>query len=404
MIRNGGNVEQEMVAESEALELNEDSIDRVLVARLIESPQADYPQAPVHYLLGCYQRALDMSASKTPGAQKAARALQTAAQNHIWLCLADDVIPQPPAATERGALQLFDALWASVPHTPTQDPSAGCVAMPPGFLDQAARECAGELAAQLPPVLGELADRARRTRVLDDTTALTTCWYRLVETKALAGVIAAQLHVAQKGIDGRAFESLSPLAALFAISAVPDPLRTVAAPTDMADDVGPLVRASEQHVSGLQQLLAPKTLLGKDARGATLAWLRSMLASDRERCKHVMDVRRALSDGCVLNTASVLLHLSAPFLDFYSGKACQFIDARCTFFPPVPLIPLFARLRSLVSGGPQTTALGSVQLRCCGGGRPLRGRGAACSLQPRSQGLVRGGGQRSKRESRAFYH
>lgn len=31
-------------------------MDRVIVSRLIESPPEQYPQAPFHYLLGCYAR------------------------------------------------------------------------------------------------------------------------------------------------------------------------------------------------------------------------------------------------------------------------------------------------------------------------------------------------------------
>ena len=35
--------------------LSRDEIDRVLMARLLDPP-ADYPQWPLHYLLGCYAR------------------------------------------------------------------------------------------------------------------------------------------------------------------------------------------------------------------------------------------------------------------------------------------------------------------------------------------------------------
>lgn len=38
-----------------ALLLSRDEIDRVLMARLLDPP-ADYPQWPLHYLLGCYAR------------------------------------------------------------------------------------------------------------------------------------------------------------------------------------------------------------------------------------------------------------------------------------------------------------------------------------------------------------
>ena len=35
--------------------LSRDEIDRVLMARLLDPP-VDYPQWPLHYLLGCYAR------------------------------------------------------------------------------------------------------------------------------------------------------------------------------------------------------------------------------------------------------------------------------------------------------------------------------------------------------------
>ena len=38
--------------------------------------------------------------------------------------------------------------------------------------------------------------------------------------------------------------------------------------------------------------------------------------------------QRATSDGFAFNLSRVMLHLCAPFLDFYSGKARQFIDLK----------------------------------------------------------------------------
>ncbi|GFH06625.1 U-box domain-containing protein, partial [Haematococcus lacustris] len=39
-------------------------LDRVVVARLIESPPEDYPQSPLQYLLGCYSRAIEEARTK----------------------------------------------------------------------------------------------------------------------------------------------------------------------------------------------------------------------------------------------------------------------------------------------------------------------------------------------------
>lgn len=44
--------------------LKKDHIDRVVVARLIESPPASYPLSPLNYLMSCYARCLDEQRSK----------------------------------------------------------------------------------------------------------------------------------------------------------------------------------------------------------------------------------------------------------------------------------------------------------------------------------------------------
>ena len=36
--------------------LNKDTIDRAIMARLLDAPE-QYPQWPLHYLIGCYRRA-----------------------------------------------------------------------------------------------------------------------------------------------------------------------------------------------------------------------------------------------------------------------------------------------------------------------------------------------------------
>lgn len=55
--------------------LNQEGLDRALVARIIEHPPADHPQPPFHYLLSCYARAsqeLRALSVKAPGSHKEA--------------------------------------------------------------------------------------------------------------------------------------------------------------------------------------------------------------------------------------------------------------------------------------------------------------------------------------------
>lgn len=47
---------QELQAENQPLTLTRDTLDRMLMARLLDPPE-EYPQWPLQYLLGCYARA-----------------------------------------------------------------------------------------------------------------------------------------------------------------------------------------------------------------------------------------------------------------------------------------------------------------------------------------------------------
>lgn len=44
--------------------MDSELLDRIIVARLIESPPTGYPQAPLHYLLGCYARSSEEQRSR----------------------------------------------------------------------------------------------------------------------------------------------------------------------------------------------------------------------------------------------------------------------------------------------------------------------------------------------------
>ncbi|GFR50779.1 hypothetical protein Agub_g13044, partial [Astrephomene gubernaculifera] len=87
-------------------------MDRVLVARLIESPPANYPQPPIHYLLGCYERSSEEL--RKAGANERVKAAVAAARdlilNYTGLALFAGMLPQPPSLETRGSLQLMDAL------------------------------------------------------------------------------------------------------------------------------------------------------------------------------------------------------------------------------------------------------------------------------------------------------
>lgn len=77
--------------------MNRDMLDRLIVARLIESPPTDYPQTPVQYLLGCYQRADDELRNRTvagsaqlSGTEQCCRDLVV---NYAGLTLSGGIVP-----------------------------------------------------------------------------------------------------------------------------------------------------------------------------------------------------------------------------------------------------------------------------------------------------------------------
>lgn len=83
---------QELQAQSQqASSLSSDLLDRLIVERLIESPPATYPQAPVHYLVACYTRACVEQRSK--GVAESQALLETVAackeliMSYAMLCL-----------------------------------------------------------------------------------------------------------------------------------------------------------------------------------------------------------------------------------------------------------------------------------------------------------------------------
>jgi hypothetical protein len=347
---------QEMESEGSAKEICQDNLDRCLVARLIEEPPADYPLQPVPYLLGCYQRALDLP-SNNPLGSSCTISLKEVLMNHVWLCLGDEgIVEQAPELEARGAMQLFDALWTAVPHNSGEwKPTPGIFPLPPTFFSHALRAFPAEMASLLDQMLAELGRRASHVSILGDFNALNSCWFCLMEDKDLVAAVVKSLCFlpAQPIRNGRDFQLRAPLAALVAITFMPDPLPPLPLPSLLQQvwmpmdpntvsqaDMAVVVVPSGQHISALCQLFSPKALLAKDVRAATLAWIGTALASDTERSKTIMNLHNALSNGFVHNLTRVLLHLAAPFLDFYSGKACQFIDPRYASLKTAAVAPL----------------------------------------------------------------
>lgn len=86
--------------------MNRDMLDRLIVARLIESPPDDYPQTPLQYLLGCYRRADDELRSRTvadsPQLMGTAQCCRDLVVNYAGLTLPGGIVPHIGPEVRKG--------------------------------------------------------------------------------------------------------------------------------------------------------------------------------------------------------------------------------------------------------------------------------------------------------------
>jgi ubiquitin conjugation factor E4 B len=85
------------MGDASAVALRVDNIDRIIVARLIESAPAEYPQPPLQYLFGCYSRLVDEArtrqVSDKPGLLAALSDCRALLVSYTGLVLAGGIIP-----------------------------------------------------------------------------------------------------------------------------------------------------------------------------------------------------------------------------------------------------------------------------------------------------------------------
>lgn len=94
---------QELKSEGSSLTLNKDTIDRAIMARLLDAPE-QYPQWPLHYLIGCYGRGTaEIRALSTLRDKDAASKIQLdiqyckeliASNAGLLLTMSDNLFPQ----------------------------------------------------------------------------------------------------------------------------------------------------------------------------------------------------------------------------------------------------------------------------------------------------------------------
>lgn len=342
------------------------------MARLSEPPPS-YPQWPVQYLIGCYARALNegrnIAMMKDPADQQRlletlvlARQLVVSYSGHI---ITLGMLPQPPAAERRGALQLLDSLYVAcsssdqglIPSAATPlIPQAilmetSIVPMPLSFLEDYALCHSDEsfpevLAAIVQAIMARLATMT----ILGDYGTPLNVLERLISSKTIADVLVRLQHWLPRGggaLDGRALEYQTVLGPAFGISAIPDvmahPLQPSARQPDVVQQCFPTgerdrvteVRSAFSAVhAALKQLHTQLhrcvmiLLRNTETREPMLDWLATAIRSNHERAKMRPDYKKTSTDGFMLNYCAVCLKLCEPFIDPTQGKAWGRLDSR----------------------------------------------------------------------------
>ncbi|KXZ45643.1 hypothetical protein GPECTOR_52g43 [Gonium pectorale] len=366
-------------------QLNAEVLDRVIVARLIESPPANYPQPPIHYLMGCYERSSEEL--RRAGASEAVKVAVAAARdlilNYAGLALFAGMVAQPPLLETRGSLQLMDSMLlryglpttalaatvvgpafsASGPATAVSGGAAAAanayaaaaVPMPAGFLEElAVRHDSDEgLAEAAVKIVVELSRLVSRISPLGDPGPHLSCLAHLLSLEPLARPAAASRHWLpsdMRAASGRAvvlpgacwlgpfFNIRRAGAACERDGPVPDDVRgavqqepSVSAlvfsgaenrrPGDVANGMQGLRLAMKNINNQLHGCV--KTLLKlKSTKGPMLRWLGGVLEGNAGRSKLRFDPEALAPDGFLVNVSTVLLKLCGPFLD--PGPASPF--------------------------------------------------------------------------------
>jgi ubiquitin conjugation factor E4 B len=187
--------------------------------------------------------------------------------------------------------------------------------------------------------------------ILGEFNDLLNLLENLMSRKNFASVICSTESFLPENRDsmcGRDIEEKTLLGAAFGISAIPDIIENPMMPSrgrapDVADRCFPgadsdrpadiqssssMIQVSlNQLQSGLHRIIM--TLLkNNETKSKILDWIALALNANRERTKMRPDMKKASTDGFMINMCSVLLRLCRPFLDASNGKAWSKLDVK----------------------------------------------------------------------------
>lgn len=331
--------------------LTKDTLERALLARLLEDGDSQSPwQSPVPYLLGCYGRASDAfrslnNNSDRPALEALLAHCKELAVSYTGLVLISDLFPQPEAAQERGALQLLDALQARFSRT--HDSRAGesragdQVPMPPHFLEQFVDHLEDEgLSLVVAPIALEVSRQLVGMTAVADTAFPLSVLMLLASLPPAAKCLVTTRNFLPPLIDGRTIAQQSILGPAFCLGILSDehnpapPRPNVReqflanmdsrSPATVSSTISSFRLTLESLATTLHAIVLD--LLKKGTRPQTLAWLFAAVESNGERAKTMPDFRVAAPHSFFMSLAAVCIKLCQPFMQ-PSPKTWARLDA-----------------------------------------------------------------------------
>lgn len=347
-------------------------IERSLMCRLSEPPQ-NCCIWPVQYLIGCHRRSMELLKQAQNDSSQASdesliHALHLARQlsvSYTGFILQMQMFPQPSDAEERGAGQILDSYIANsttfyaggaehgslIPERVRRGTSIEAIhpEFLPDFVSRFAEDGVEDVMHQLGVSITKMMSGIS---ILGDYGSAVGTLSNILSHSVVASHVCATEAFLPSSLDdtveGRNIENETILGAMFGISAIPDIMENPMVPTrrrtpDVADQCFPGGAAGRQadirtscttiQVS-LDQLqtsihrIIMVLLKNPDTKDRVLTWFAGALSVNKERTKMRPDMKKASTDGFMLNLCSVLLRLCRPFLDHTNGKAWSKLDVR----------------------------------------------------------------------------
>eukprot|EP00889_Picochlorum_renovo_P004108 jgi/Picre1/31138/NNA_006492.t1 len=275
------------------------------------------------------------------------------------------MFPQPEQAEIRGGGQIVDSylvqsgdpysgVFGSLIPEEVRNSTKVEVIHPeflPDYVSRFEDENIGDLIEQIG---GCLINVMSKISILGDFSSALSALMNIMANKVVAAhVCNSALFLpgsdALSDVDGRFIENKTILGAAFGISSIPDIMENPLSASDngrspdVAEKCFPggdagrkadirsaatTIQTSLDQAHALLHRIIMTLLKNQDAKTRVLDWFAAVLSVNKERTKMRPDMKKASTDGFMLNVSAVLLRLCRPFLDPSTGKAWSKLDVR----------------------------------------------------------------------------